>query len=94
MLAPNVRTGQLYCATAGDSSVWQVLAVSPDPSGIPHARLCNVERPYEFKTLTCSLLDDHRHYRLLSDDSDSRVATQAIQVKLSRRRKSRLSPAA
>lgn len=94
MSSSNVRMGQQYCCADGDSTVWQVLAVSPDPSGIPHARLCNVERPYEFKTLTCSLLDDPRYYRLLSDDSDDSVATEIIRAKLPRRRTPRLSPAA
>ena len=55
MSSQNVRKGQQYCSTGGDSTVWQVLSVDPDPSGIPHARLFNVARPYEFKTLTCSL---------------------------------------
>jgi hypothetical protein len=94
MSSSNVRKGQQYCYADGDSSVWQVLAVSPDPSGIPHARLCNVEQPYEFKTLTCSLVADPRHYRLLSDESDASVATQSIRAKLPRRRTPRLSPAA
>ncbi len=94
MSSSNVRKGQQYCCVDGDSTAWQVLAVSPDPSGIPHARLCNVERPYEFRTLTCSLLDDPRYYRLLSDDSDANVAPQTIRAKLPRRRTPRLSPAA
>jgi hypothetical protein len=94
MSSSNVRKDQQFCCAAGDSTVWQVLAVSPDPSGIPHARLCNVERPYEFRTLTCSLLDDPRHYRLLSDVSDANLAPQTIRAKLPRRRTPRLSPAA
>lgn len=89
-----VRKGQQYCCAVGDSTVWQVLGVSPDPNGILHARLANVERPYEFKTLTCSLLADPLHYRLLADESDAGVATQAIRAKLPRRRRRRLSPAA
>ena len=56
MSSMNVQKGQQYCCAGGDSTVWQVLTVAADPSGIPHARLFNVERPYEFKTLTCSLL--------------------------------------
>lgn len=94
MTSSNVRTGQQYCCAEGDSTVWQVLAVNPDPSGIPHARLCNVVQPYEFKTLTCSVLDDPRHYRLLADQSEAGVATQTIRDKLPRRRTPRLSPAA
>ena len=94
MSSSNVRKDQQFCCAEGDSTVWQVLAVSPDPSGIPHARLCNVERPYEFKTLTCSLLDDPRYFRLLSDDLDAKVASQSIRAKLPRRRTPRLSPAA
>ena len=94
MSSTNVRTGQQYCCADGDSTVWQVLAVSPDPSGIPHARLSNVERPYEYKTLTCSLLDDPRHYRLLSDEAGASQATENIRAKLPRRRTPRLSPAA
>ncbi len=94
MSSLNVRKSQQYCCADGDFTVWQVLAVSPDPSGIPHARLCDVKRPYEYKTLTCSLLEDPRYYRLLSDDSDASVATQNIRAKLPRRRTPRLSPAA
>jgi hypothetical protein len=94
MSSSNVRKDQQFCCADGGSTVWQVLAVSPDPSGIPHARLCNVKRPYEFRTLTCSLLDDPRYYRLLSDDSDAKLAPQTIRAKLPRRRTPRLSPAA
>ena len=90
----NVQKGQQYCCTGGDSTVWQVLTVNPDPSGIPHARLFNVARPYEFKTLTCSLLDDPQHYRLLSEATEAGVANQAIRDKLPRRRTPGLSPAA
>ncbi len=94
MSSTTVKEGQQYCCAEGDSTVWGVLAVAPDPSGIPHARLCNVERPYEFKTLTCSLLADPRHYRLLSDEADADLATRRIRAKLPRRRTPRLSPAA
>ena len=94
MSSSNVRKDQQFCCADGDSTVWQVLAVSPDPSGIPHARLCNVKRPYEFRTLTCSLLDDPRYYRLYSDVSDANLAPQTIRAKLPRRRTPRLSPAA
>jgi hypothetical protein len=89
-----VRKGQQYCSAGGDSIVWQVLAVTPDPNGIRHAQLCNVERPYEFKTLTCSMLDDPRFYRLLADDSEAGVATRAIRARLPRRKARGLSPAA
>ena len=94
MSSTTVKKGQRYCCADGASTVWDVLAVSPDPSGIPHARLCNVERPYEFKTLTCSLLADPRHFRLLSDEGDADRATRSIRAKLPRRRTPRLSPAA
>ena len=94
MSSSNVKVGQQYCCANGDSAVWQVLAVSLDPSGIPHARLCNVEQPYEFRTLTCSLIADPHHYRLLADESDAGAATQIIRAKLPRRRTPRLSPAA
>ena len=94
MSSTTVKKGQQYCCAAGDSTVWCVLAVSPDPSGIPHARLCNVEQPYEFRTLTCLLLADPRHYRLLSEESDADPASQSIRAKLPRRRASSLSPAA
>lgn len=94
MSSSKVRNGQQYCSAVGDSAVWQVFVVSPDPSGILHARLFNVERPYEFKTLTCSLLEDPRSYRLLSDEFDAGVAVHAIRARLPRRRAPRLSPAA
>ena len=94
MTSQNVQKGQQYCCAGGDSTVWQVLSVDPDPSGIPHARLFNVALPYEFRTLACSLLDDHRHYRLLSEATGSGVANQAIRDKLPRRRAPNFSPAA
>ncbi len=94
MSSSNVRKGQQYCCVDGDSTAWQVLAVSPDPSGIPHARLCNVEQPYEFKTLTCSLVADPRYYRLLADEPNTGSVPQSIRAKLPRRRTPRLSPAA
>jgi len=94
MSSSNVKTGQHYCCADGDSTVWQVLTVSPDPSGIPHARLCNVEQPYEFKTLTCSLVADPRYYRLLTDDPNAGATPHSIRAKLPRQRTPRLSPAA
>ncbi len=75
MSSPNVRKGQLYCCADRASTVWQVLEVSSDPTGILHARLCNAEHPYEFKTLSCSLLDDPRCYCLVSDESDAGVVS-------------------
>jgi len=89
-----VRKGQQYCTASGDSAVWQVLAVSPDPNGILHARLCNVERPYELKTLTCSLLADPLSYRLLAENSEASAAARAIRSRLPRRKARGLSPAA
>jgi hypothetical protein len=94
MSSNQVRTGQQYSAAGSDSVVWQVLAVSPDPNGILHARLCNVERPYELKTLTCSVLADRLFYRLLAEDSEAGVAVRAIRQKLPRRKARGLSPAA
>jgi len=94
MSSQNVQKGQQYCSAGGDSTVWQILSVTPDPSGIPHARLFNVKRPYEFKTLACSLLDDPAHYRLLSEACEAGVANQAIRDKLPRRRTPGFSPAA
>ena len=94
MSASEVRIGQQYCAAGGDSTVWQVIALSPDPNGIVHARLCNVERPNEFRTLTCSVLLDPLNHRLLADDSEPGAAIREIRKKLPRRRARRLSPAA
>ena len=89
-----VRKGQHYCGANGDMTVWRVLAVAPDPSGIPHARLCQVAQPYEFKTLTCSLISDPRHFRLVSEEDDTGTALDCISDKLPRRRTPDLSPAA
>jgi hypothetical protein len=75
MSSSNVRKGQLLCCADRASTVWQVLEVSSDPIGILHAQLCKVERPYELKTLCCSLLDDPRCYCLVSDESDAGVAS-------------------
>ena len=68
MATPEVKKGQQYYLVGGPSTVWQVRSVYGDPSGIQHAQLVNVERPYEAKTLTCSILADSNFYRLLTDD--------------------------
>ena len=94
MSSLQVQKGQQFCCTGGDSTVWQVLSVTPDPSGIPHARMFNVERPYEFRTLTCSVLSDPLLYRLLSEATGPGVATQSVQDRLPRRHTPDLSPAA
>ena len=57
MSSVNVQKGQQYCCAGGDSTVWQVLSVSTDPSGIPHARLCNVEQPAAFNGALLEFLE-------------------------------------
>ncbi len=68
MAVREVKKGQQYYHVGGSSTVWQVRGVFGDPSGIRHAQLFDVERPYEVKTLTCSILMDSNVYRLLTDD--------------------------
>ena len=67
MTRNEVKVGQQYHRVGGTPSVWQVATTFGDPSGIVHARLFNVERPSELKTLTCSVLRDSRSYRLLAE---------------------------
>ena len=45
-------------------------------------------------TITCSLISDPRHFRLLSDEGESGPALERISGKLPRRRAPGLSPAA
>ncbi len=85
MSPENVQIGQQYYCVGGDSTVWQVLAVFADPSGIAHARLGNVARPYELKTLTCSLLGDPVRFCLLSESPKEGVAAGTVRIKLPRR---------
>ena len=87
MSRQDVQIGQQYYCIGGDSTVWQVLSVSVDPSGISHARLSNVARPHELKTLTCSLLADPLRYCLLAETPKHGAATNIIRSKLFGRRK-------
>jgi hypothetical protein len=68
MPSHEVKKGQQYYRVDGSPTVWQVRGVFGDPSAIRHAQLFNVERPYEVKTLSCSILLDSNYYRLLTDD--------------------------
>lgn len=77
MQLQEVRKGQQYYRVDGATTVWQVRAIFGDPSGIRHARLFNVERPKELKTLTCSVLRDASRYRLLSDDPVAGAASRS-----------------
>lgn len=78
MLLPEVKKGQQYCRVDGTATVWQVCEIFGDPSGIRHARLFNVERPRELKTLTCSVLSDTSRYRLLSESPAAGAAISAL----------------
>jgi hypothetical protein len=75
MQTQQVRAGQQYYAVDGVSKVWQVDEVFGDPSGVRHVRLFNVAAPTEIRTYTCAVLNDDRHFRLLSDDPDHGAAT-------------------
>lgn len=72
-----VRQGQQYYPVNGPPTIWQVRAVFGDPSGIFHARLFDVERPCELKTLTCLVLRDTSRYCLLAENPKEGAATGA-----------------
>ena len=78
MQLQDVRKGQQYYRVDGATTVWQVRAIFGDPSGIRHARLFNVEQPYELKTLTCSVLRDASRYRLLANDPAAGAASSSL----------------
>ena len=84
--APDVLPGQQYHATDGTSTVWQVVEVIGDPSGIRHARMINVAQPLELRTLTCCVLTDPDFYHLLSDGPEHGAAIGQRQAKVARRR--------
>ena len=75
MESHRVRMGQQYYAVDGVAKVWQVQEVFGDPSGLRHVRLFNVAMPSELRTFTCSVLNDSRRFRLLSEDPDHGAAT-------------------
>ena len=73
----DVRAGQQYYSVEGTAKVWEVQTIFGDPSGVRHARLFNVAEPYETRTFTCSVLNDQRQFRLLSEDPAHGAATRA-----------------
>lgn len=75
MQAQQVRAGQQYYAVDGVAKVWQVQEIFGDPSGVRHVRLFNVAAPTEIRTYTCSVLNDNRRFRLLSEDPDHGAAS-------------------
>ena len=54
-----IKVGQRF-RTRGqyDVRVWEVEALFEDNERLPHARLCQVDRPNEFRTLACEVLLD------------------------------------
>ena len=75
MQTQRIRAGQQYYAVEGVAKVWQVQEIFGDPSGLRHVRLFNVAAPYELRTFTCSVLNDSRRFRLLSEDPDHGAAS-------------------
>ncbi len=75
MQTQRIRAGQQYYAVDGVAKVWQVQEIFGDPSGLRHVRLFNVAAPYELRTFTCSVLNDSRRFRLLSEDPDHGAAS-------------------
>ncbi|NNG03029.1 MAG: hypothetical protein HKM95_02880 [Inquilinus sp.] len=54
-----IKVGQRF-QTRGhyDVRVWEVEALFEDTDSLPHARLCQVDRRNEFRTLACEVLLD------------------------------------
>lgn len=65
MSKKRVQVGQVY-QTVGSSvgRTWRVKA-TVDLFGIPHARVVSTEDEGDIKTLSCTVLVDPAHYRLV-----------------------------
>ena len=64
-----VKKGQRYIQKLQNSSqgmIWEVVSVAPDMAQIQHACLVRVSDRFDFKTLSCSMLDGKHDFSLTS----------------------------
>ena len=64
MARRDVQAGQKYQQT-DSSSTWEVMDLTKDGEGIPHARLTRVGDATAIKMISLSALRDQRLYRLM-----------------------------
>jgi hypothetical protein len=69
MAKKRVQVGQVYQSVGTASGRnWRVVS-TVDVYGIPHARVVSAEDEGDMKTLSCLILTDTTHYRLLPGES-------------------------
>ncbi len=61
-----VEPGQKYRPTGGNA-LWQVVDLTQDAEGIPHARLIKLDDSTVVKMISTSALKDARLYRLIEE---------------------------
>ena len=63
MADTRIQVGQRF-QTRGqyDHRVWQVEALFEDSDRLPHARLCEVDKSNEYRTLACEVLLDEERF--------------------------------
>lgn len=62
MRRPAVQLGDRFVTAKTFRGAWEVEHVFNDPSGIPHARLFNVNSPRDKRTVALSILAEGREY--------------------------------
>ena len=65
-----VKEGQRYAQrlnVASRASVWKVGSILSNVVAVPHARLVNVEDPFQTKTISCTTLANKLYYELVAD---------------------------
>ncbi len=67
MANTRVQVGQRF-RTRGqyDVRIWQVEALFEDNDRLPHARLCEVDKTNEYRTLACEVLLDEERFSPVS----------------------------
>lgn len=69
MAKKRVQVGQVYQSVGTVSGRnWRVIA-TVDVYGIPHARVVSTEDEGDMKTLSCLILTDPSHYRLILSET-------------------------
>lgn len=70
MAKKRVQVGQVYQSiTTASGRSWRVTS-TVDLFGIPHARIVSTEDEGDIKTLSCLVLMDQNHYRLVQGAPD------------------------
>lgn len=74
MSKKHVQIGQVFQPVGGGTARgWRVTA-TVNLLGIPHARVVSTEDEGVSKTLSCSVLADTSHYRLIASDPAGGIA--------------------